>query len=128
MTDEQPGQVPPPQPNWGNAYPPPPQPGHGQPQYYAPIPPKHPQATTAMILGILGLVACGVLAPFAWYIGAKAVREIDASGGAYSGRSEANAGKIMGIIESCLLVLVLIALVGFLVIGLTVASTSNSDF
>ena len=66
---------------------------------YAPLPPHHPQATTALVLGILGVVVCGVIAPFAWNIGDKAVREIDASGGAWGGRTEANAGPIRGILS-----------------------------
>ena len=46
-----------------------------------------------------------MLSPFAWAIGAKAVREIDATPGRYGGRDQANAGKIMGIIGTVLLVL-----------------------
>ncbi|WP_332662208.1 DUF4190 domain-containing protein [Aeromicrobium sp.] len=124
------GQQPPPgygqqPPNWGNAYPPPPQyppPGYGYPQVPQ-QPPKHPQATTAMVFGIVslaGLFACVLpilLAPVAWILGAKAVKEIDANPGAYSGRSEASAGKIMGIIGTCLLVLVLIGVTILIVIG-----------
>lgn len=65
--------------------------------------PDHPRATTAMVLGILGLVVCQICAPFAWSIGGKAVKEIDASGGAYGGRGQAQAGYIMGIIGTVLL-------------------------
>ena len=127
MSDEQPGNpsgpTPPPppgghQPNWGGAYPPPPPQQPGFQPYYGP--PKHPQATTAMVLGILGLAVCGVCAPFAWSIGGKAVKEIDANPAAYSGRSEANAGKIMGIIGTCLL----IAGVGFALLFLTIGLAS----
>jgi hypothetical protein len=126
------GQQPPPgygqqPPNWGNAYPPPPQyppPGYGYPYpQFAPQPPKHGQATPAMVFGIVslaGLFACVLpilLAPVAWILGAKAVKEIDANPAAYSGRSEANAGKIMGIIGTCLLVLVLIGVVALIILG-----------
>lgn len=119
------GQTPPPPPggqqppNWGNAYPPPPQQPPGFPPQYH-VPPKHPQATTAMVLGILGLVVCGVLAPFAWSIGSKAVKEIDANPAAYTGRGEANAGKIMGIVGSCLLAFGLA--LGLLVVVVGIAS------
>jgi hypothetical protein len=134
MSDDQPGNqsgpTPPSgghQPNWGNAYPPPqpqpqPQPGYQQP-YYAP--PKHPQATTAMVLGILGIAVCGLCAPFAWSIGGKAVKEIDANPTAYSGRGEANAGKIMGIIGTCLIVVGIVAAVGLIAIGVAVESSSS---
>lgn len=94
-----------------------------QPVYAAP---KHPQATLAMVLGIIGLtgIMCYVtalVAPFAWWIGAKATREIDADPARYGGRGEASAGKIMGIIGTVLLILGLLALAGF--ITLLVMST-----
>src|SRR3954454_6406204 len=109
------------QPNWGNAYPPPgqqppgypppggyyPPPGYAYPQYIQA--PKHQSATTALILGIVGLVgglACWLpilVAPFAWFTGAKAMREIDASNGMVSGRSEAKAGMVLGIIGTVIL-------------------------
>ena len=47
----------------------------------------------------------------------KAVKEIDANPAAYSGRGEANAGKIMGIVGTCLLVLVLLGVVALIIIG-----------
>lgn len=131
MSDDQsgyqPGQTPPPgnqPPNWGNAYPPPSQYPPGYQPYY--VPPKHPQATTAMIMGILGLAVCGVLAPIAWVMGGRALQEIDANPTAYSGRGEANAGKIMGIVGSCLIILMIVAFVGFIFLGLAVESSGGS--
>ena len=131
MSDDQPGNpsgaTPPPppggyQPNWGGAYPPPPQPGYQQPYY---VPPKHPQATTAMILGILGIAVCGLCAPFAWSIGGKAVKEIDANPGAYGGRSEAHAGKIMGIVGTCLIIGAIVLVVGLFTVGAVVSTTAG---
>jgi hypothetical protein len=90
---------------------------------YAPPPPNHPQATTALVLGILGVVVCGGIAPFAWNIGGTAVREIDASGGAWGGRTEANAGRI-----TVLLVVGLLAFVAFVVIFVLLGATSFSTF
>lgn len=111
------GYPPPPPPPPGAAYPGAgaPYPGAGAP-YPQPYPvgypggypmplPDHPQANTAMILGILGLVCCQFLAPFALITGRKSMQEIDASGGRYGGRGQAQAGFIMGIIGSALLVL-----------------------
>ena len=92
----------------------------GSPQYPAGfpyVPPQHPQATTALVLGIVGLAACGLVAPCAWVIGSKAVNEIDANPAAYSGRGEANAGKILGIIGSCFLGLAVLAFVGLFAMG-----------
>ena len=121
-------------PNWGGAYPPPPQypPGYGYPYpQYAPPPPKHSQATPAMVFGIVslaGLFACVVpilLAPVAWILGAKAVKEIDANPAAYSGRGEANAGKILGIVGTCLIALAIVALVGMFALSASFAATSG---
>lgn len=95
---------------------------------YQPTPPRdHPQAITALVLGILGVVLCGVLAPFAWVIGGRAVAEIDASQGTIGGRGAASAGRILGIVGTILLALA--ALFVVLVIGLgaftTVVSTQT---
>jgi hypothetical protein len=118
------------QPHWGEAYPPPPgggHPGYPPPGYYPyGPPPKHPNATTAMVLGIVA-VAGGVIcylplliAPFAWFTGSKAVRDIDESGGAQGGRGEAVAGKVLGIIGTALLALALAAIVLLVVLSLTI--------
>jgi hypothetical protein len=76
-----------------------------------------------MVLGIVGITGFAfcltfLAAPFAWYFGAKAVREIDANPGRYDGRSEANAGKIMGIIGTILLILAVVAVIVFVAIGI----------
>jgi hypothetical protein len=88
--------------------------------------PDQPSATTAMVLGIIGLVGiafCGgltlVLSPFAWAMGRKSVAEIDANPGRYGGRDKANAGKIMGIIGTVLLVLGIVGIIA--IIGLFAA-------
>ena len=78
---------------------PPPPYGYGYQQPFQPPVPNHPSAMTAMVLGIIGLAGiatCGgvtlVLSPFAWAIGGKAVKEIDAAPpGSYAGREQANA-------------------------------------
>ncbi len=114
MSDQQPPEDP-----YG-APPPPPPPGYGQPGQYAyPQPPMEPPATskstTALVLGITGLVVCpGVLSVPAWIVGKQAVREIDASQGRLGGRSQAQAGYILGIIGTCLAALGILALVGLL--------------
>ncbi len=93
---------------------------YGQAPYgYGPGAPRHPSAMTALVLGIIGLAGiafCGgvtlVLSPFAWVSGARAVREIDAAQGQLAGRDQANAGRIMGIIGTVLLVLGILAILG----------------
>jgi hypothetical protein len=104
----------------------------GQPGYGTHQPETHRSATTAMVLGLIGLVGimfCGgltlVLSPFAWVIGGRAVKEIDANPGRYSGRDQAQGGRIMGIIGTVLLVLGLIGIVLF--IGLIALGTGFSE-
>ncbi|WP_426242478.1 DUF4190 domain-containing protein [Nocardioides sp. LHG3406-4] len=115
-------------PGYGQA---PPVPGYA---YGGPVTaPPHPSAMTAMVLGIIGLggiMFCAgltlVLSPFAWAIGRKAVREIDASPGTHSGRDQAKGGEIMGIIGTVLLALGVIA-VTLLIIGIVAATDSDFD-
>jgi hypothetical protein len=75
------------------------------------------------VLGIVGLVACQVASPFAWVMGNRVVREIDASRGQLGGRSMANAGRICGIIGSALLALSAVFIVLFLVVAVAGVST-----
>jgi hypothetical protein len=66
--------------------PPPPPPGGGQQPpagyvayspYYGGAQRQHAQGTTILVLGILSLAICGLLGPFAWSMGQRALREID---------------------------------------------------
>ncbi|MDR7087827.1 hypothetical protein J2X11_002666 [Aeromicrobium panaciterrae] len=124
MTDD-PQEIP---PNAGQAPGFTPPPGPVPPPYgYQPIyvAPKHPQATTVLVLGILSLVLCQLLGPFAWVMGNKAKKEIDANPTAFSGEGEIQAGRVMGIISTALLVvLAFVILMG--VAGLLVYSTTGS--
>lgn len=89
-------------------------------QYPPPYPTPaqdHPQTTTILILGICGLVLCQVLGPFAWSMGNKALREIDASGGQLGGRDMVNVGRILGMVSTIILVLGVLAFVFFFVIA-----------
>ncbi|MFD5175359.1 DUF4190 domain-containing protein [Nocardia sp. NPDC058379] len=100
---------------------PPPQgyPGYGPP-------PDHPQATTALILGILGLALCGILAPFAWAKGRSVLGEIDASQGRVGGRSQAYAGYIMGIVGTAVLAVGLLVTVASVVVFVLVGAAESS--
>jgi uncharacterized membrane protein YjgN (DUF898 family) len=96
----------------------PPQPGGGYPGGgYQQPPQDHPRAMTSLILGILGVVICGVLAPFAWRIGKQTVTEIDASGGRLGGRGTAQAGYILGIVGTILLAFAVLFVLLALVLG-----------
>ena len=124
--------------------PPPPPPVPGVPPPYASGPPvpypypspyvgqlSHQGATTAMWLGIvsvaslaLGLFCCVTFplvlcAPFAWGVGSRAKKAIDAQPGVYSNRSQAQAGVVMGIIGTVLGSLAIVAFAAlFLWIGI----------
>jgi hypothetical protein len=88
---------------------------------YGTVAPDHPRATVALILGILGIVACSVVAPFALVIGRRAVKEIDASGGRLGGRGMAQAGFILGVIGTVILAL---SLIGILVVIIVAAANA----
>jgi len=78
------------------------------------------------VLGICSLVLCQVLGPFAWVMGNKAVREIDASQGQLSGRDTANIGRILGIVSTVLLVVAILALVAIVVVAVLVESSGTT--
>ena len=67
--------------------------------------PESSQATTALVLGILGLVVCGILGPFAWHIGHQEITAIDAGRREPGNRGTAQAGRVLGIISSLILAL-----------------------
>ena len=131
------------------AYPPPdqtgypPQPGYGQqpvygqqPRYgqqpaygvnpyqqpaYGYVPPNHPQATTALILGIVGLALCPFVGIAGFVLGGRVRREIDAAPGQWGGRGLATAGWVLGIIS-----IVYAALVLAYVVVIAVVAVSSS--
>jgi len=67
--------------------------------------PEQSQATTALVLGIVGLVICWFLGPVAWWIGRKEVKAIDAGSRPPENRGSARAGQILGIIATVVLIL-----------------------
>lgn len=87
--------------------------------------PEASQATTVLVLGILGIVICGILAPFAWVMGNRELEAIDAGRRPPENRGTANAGRILGIIGSVLLGLAII--VGLLFLVGAIASVSISS-
>lgn len=81
-----------------------------------------------LVLGILGIVVCGVCGPFAWSMGLRAEREMRAQPGRWSGDTEVTVGKILGIVSTGLLGLtaavVLVFVFGSVLAGVAgVAST-----
>ncbi|MGI8646126.1 MAG: hypothetical protein ACR2JD_07395 [Nocardioides sp.] len=90
------------------------------------VAPDHPQSTTVLVLGIVSLVVCQILGPFAWVMGNRVVREIDASGGHQGGRSSANAGRICGIVGTVLLGLSVLLLIGVVVLAVAAGTQTTT--
>jgi len=88
-------------------------------QYYQ----EDSQATTVLVLGILSLVVCQILGPIAWVMGNNELAGIDAGRRPPQNRGTAQAGRILGIISTVLMIIGVVFLFIFLIIGL-VASTS----
>lgn len=88
--------------------------------------PDHPDSTTVLLLGILGMAVCQVIAPFAWIKGARVKREIDEAGGRLAGRSQAQIGYILGIVGSALLALYVVGIVVYVVIVVIAIGASAS--
>lgn len=84
--------------------------------------PEASQATTILVLGILGVVVCQFLAPVAWVMGNNELQAIDAGRRNPENRGTANAGRILGIVGTVLMLigifLVILAIVGVLTVGI----------
>jgi hypothetical protein len=62
------------------------------------------RGTLILVLGILSLVACGLLGPFAWVMGNNDLTEMRAGRMDPEGEGMTNAGRICGIISTILMV------------------------
>ena len=69
----------------------------------------------SLVFGILGIMVCSALSPFAWFYGKRAEEAVDASGGAYAGRDMATAGKVLGMVGTGLLAIGLLFGLGIVV-------------
>ncbi|MCO6004730.1 DUF4190 domain-containing protein [Actinoallomurus purpureus] len=76
-----------------------------------------------MVLGILGLVLCGLLSPIALFMGMSAKRRIRESGGYIGGEGNATAGIVMGAIGTAFIVLGLV----FVVIVIIMAAAASQS-
>jgi hypothetical protein len=96
---EQPPRPPPPPPANLPPQPPYPPPGvYGPPPGYVLRVPSDGQATTALVLGLVGILSCGIFGPVAYFIGDASLSRIRASAGALGGESQAQAGRVLGVI------------------------------
>ena len=84
---------------------------------------EHPQGTLILVLGIVSIVLCAILGPFAWVMGRRALGEIDASGRAYTNRGMVQAGMICGIVGTVFLALGLVWLLFVVIVAIGAATT-----
>ncbi len=87
--------------------------------------PEASQATTALVLGILSIVICQVLGPFAWSMGSKEMQAIDAGRRPPENRGTANAAKILGIVGTVLLGIAVIGIILFFLLFSVAAVTTS---
>jgi len=67
---------------------------------------EHPAGSTVLTLGILGILCCGFLAPFAWAKGARVRKEMAAEPGVtWSNSGSVTAGYVLGVVGTCILIL-----------------------
>jgi hypothetical protein len=105
--------------------PPPQQPGPmSGPPYYAAPPPNHGSAVTALVLGILSVVLCGLFTGIpAMVMGRRVTREVRASGGALGGEGLGQAAFWTGLIGTFLSCFSGLLVVGVFAFGGTVSSS-----
>lgn len=84
---------------------------------------EHPRGTLIFVLGLLSILGITILAPFAWVMGRRALREIDVNRPAYSNRGLVMAGYVLGIIGTILLALFAV----LFVVGVTLAVVGASN-
>ncbi len=96
---------------------------HGRPPYGTGYEPS--QAVLALVLGIIGVFVFQLVAPFAWVIGNRELRAIDAGHRNPDDRGLAVAGKILGIVGTVLLAFIVLffvlAFAGLIAVGLFTA-------
>ncbi len=89
------------------------QPGYG---YQSPVNPFDSRATTILVLGLLGLVFCQILGIVAWVMGNTLKKEAEAAGWPEPGT--AKAGRILGIIATCIMIAVILIYALILVVAI----------
>jgi hypothetical protein len=95
--------------------------------------PKAPGATVSLVLGIIAVAGALVLvvpvflAPLAWYHGAAAMRRVDREPDRWTGRGEAKAGLVLGIIGTGLMAVALGVLL-LATLGVTLLTTLDVGY
>ena len=80
---------------------------------------KAHRGTLILILGILGLVCCGIFTAIpAWVMGSSDLKEMEAGNMDPAGKGATNAGKICGMIGCIITIVGGVAWVGLMFIGM----------
>lgn len=79
---------------------------------------QHSSATTVLVLGILSLVVCSVLGPFAWHQGNQELQRIQAGLVDPSSHGMVTAGRVCGIVGTVLLCLSFVVFFFALAVGM----------
>lgn len=80
--------------------------------------PEQSQAVAVFVLGLLGMFVFPLLAPFAWSMGTRELRAVDAGRRAGDNRQLARIGQILGIVMSLLLILLVVLVFGLVLVSL----------
>ena len=82
---------------------------------------KPHRGVLVLVLGILGLVGCGILTAIpAWVIGSGDLKAMDAGTMDPSGRSLTNAGRICGMIATILAIAAIVVVVLLIALGVAI--------
>ena len=82
---------------------------------------EHPDGTTVLVLGILGVMVCGILGPIAWAKGNRVRREMDAQPTEmWTNRGTVTAGWVCGIVATVIMIVQVVFLLGFLILVIAV--------
>ncbi|HJZ54361.1 MAG TPA: DUF4190 domain-containing protein [Gemmataceae bacterium] len=73
------------------------------------------RGTTILVLGLLSILVCGLIGPFAWSMGKADLRKMEAGRMDPTGRGETQAGYICGMVATILMGIGLVLFVLWLV-------------
>lgn len=76
--------------------------------------PEHPNATSSLVLGILGIVGVWPLGPIAWFLSARAKQEMRQNPGRWRSSGSLTAGMVLGVITTVMLAFAVLAFLLFM--------------
>jgi hypothetical protein len=84
---------------------------------------EHPRAQTVLILSIVGIFV-GICAPIAWYLGAKAKKEVLAQPGVWTTEGSLKMGTLIGKIFTIIYIVAAVLWLAIMIIGLAMMGTT----